>query len=291
MSDWLDAPPPAPPVSLAGAFRASARFTLLGNLVYPGLLVLMLLRLVERPLFGRRRPWTPAITRAVCRASLPALGLRYIRRGRPMRGAGAVVANHASWLDIFTLNAGQRVCFVAKREVAGWFGIGILARATGTVFIARRSGEAGRQRAEMAARLRDGHRLLFFPEGTSSDSLRVLAFKSSLFEAVFAPGLPSGFHVQPVTVIYHAPSGQDARFYGWWGDMSFVPHLRRVLSVRRRGTVEIIYHPPVAVADFADRKALARHCEAVIRAAHDAALRDGTPAAGKAGTAAAASGN
>lgn len=272
LSDWLDAPPPAPPVSLAGACRASMRFALLGNLVYPGLLVLMLLRLVERPLFGSRRPWTPAITRAVCRASLPVLGLRYIRRGEPMRGAGAVVANHASWLDILTLNAGQRVCFVAKREVAGWFGIGILARTTGTVFIARKSIEADQQREALTGRLRAGHRLLFFPEGTSSDALRVLPFKSSLFEAVFAPGLPRGLRVQPVTVIYHAPPGQDARFYGWWGDMSFVPHLRRVLAPRRRGTVEVIYHPPVAVADFPDRKALARYCEGVIREAHDAGI-------------------
>lgn len=269
MSDWLSAPPPVPAVSLAGGYRAGLRFGLLGNLVYPGLALLVLLRLVERPLFGARRPWTPAVTRLVCRAALPVLGLRYTRHGEPMRGAGAVVANHASWLDIFTLNAGQRVCFVAKREVAGWFGIGILARATGTVFIARRGIEAGRQREVLAERLRAGHRLLFFPEGTSSDALRVLPFKSSLFEAVYSPGLPPGLRVQPVTVIYSAPPGQDARFYGWWGDMSFLPHLRRVLSVRHRGTVEVIYHPPVAVADFPGRKALAQYCEGVIRAAHE----------------------
>lgn len=272
LNDWLDAAPPTPPVSLAGAFRATLRFGLFGYIVYPGLIVLMLLRLVERPLFDPRRPWTPAITRAVCRASLPVLGLRYIRRGVPMRGAGVVVANHASWLDIFTLSVGQRVCFVSKREVARWFGIGILARATGTVFIARKGSEAAAQRDVLSSRLRAGFRLLFFPEGTSSDALRVLPFKSSLFAALYAPDLPAGLRVQPVTVVYHAPPGQDARFYGWWGDMSFLPHLHRVLSTRTRGTVEVIYHPPVAVADFADRKELARYCEGVIRQAHAAAL-------------------
>ena len=39
---------------------------------------------------------------------------------------GAVVANHSSWLDIFALNATQKIYFVAKSEVANWPGIGWL---------------------------------------------------------------------------------------------------------------------------------------------------------------------
>ena len=62
-----------------------------------------------------------------------------------MTAPGAIVANHSSWLDIFALNAAQRVYFVAKSEVAGWPGIGWLARATGTVFIARKGTEAKKQ--------------------------------------------------------------------------------------------------------------------------------------------------
>ena len=183
-----------------------------------------------------------------------------------MRQKGAVVANHASWLDIFALNAVQRVYFVSKSEVAGWPGIGWLARATGTVFIARKGTEAKRQQGVFEDRLRAGHKLMFFPEGTSTDAVRVLPFKSTLFAAFYTHGLDRILFVQPVTVIYHAPPGEDPRFYGWWGEMGFGPHLLKTLAARRQGRVEVIFHPEVPVDAFASRNDLAAHCERVIRA-------------------------
>jgi 1-acyl-sn-glycerol-3-phosphate acyltransferase len=177
------------------------------------------------------------------------------------------VSNHASWFDVFTLNACQRIYFVAKSEVRGWAGIGWLARATGTVFIARRGAEAKRQRELFEQRLRAGHKLLFFPEGTSTDGLRVLPFKSTLFAAFFADGLAEELHIQPVSVVYAAPDGQDPRFYGWYGEMDFAPHLLKLLAARRQGSVEVVFHDPVKISDFPDRKALAAHCEAQVRGA------------------------
>ena len=54
-----------------------------------------------------------------------------------MRGPGAMVANHSSWLDIFVLNAAAPLFFVSKAEVAGWPGINILTRVTDTHFVVR----------------------------------------------------------------------------------------------------------------------------------------------------------
>ena len=73
--------------------------------------------------------------------------------------------------------------------------------------------------------------------------------------------------MQPVTVIYRAPSGADPRFYGWWGTMEFGSHLLHMLATGRHGSVEVVYHAPVKVADFANRKALAAYCEAEVRSA------------------------
>nr|WP_194308539.1 lysophospholipid acyltransferase family protein [Gemmobacter straminiformis] len=247
--------------------RVVWRGLVLGVVTYGGLGVLLLVRLVERPLFGMARPWTPHVTQAVCHAAFAILRMRLIVRGRPMAERGAMVANHASWLDIFALNAAARVYFVAKSEVSGWAGIGWLARATGTVFIARRGAEAKRQQRLFEERLRAGHRLLFFPEGTSTDGLRVLPFKSTLFAAFFTHGLDEVMHIQPVTLVYRAPERQDARFYGWWADMTFGGHFLRVLAEARQGAVEVVFHEPVAVEDCADRKALAARCEAAVRAA------------------------
>jgi 1-acyl-sn-glycerol-3-phosphate acyltransferase len=47
--------------------------------------------------------------------------------------------------------------------------------------------------------------------------------------------------------------------------MAFAPHFLAVLA-HPGGSVEVIFHPPVAVADFADRKALAAHCEGAVAA-------------------------
>ncbi len=264
---WHGTQLPEPnPMGFGGWLRGLARGLLLAGLVFGGLIILLLVRMVERPICGLRRPVTPHITQFVCRTAFFVLGMGYQVIGAPMKGPGAVVANHASWLDIFALNARKRIYFVAKAEVAGWPGIGWLARATGTVFIKRDKREATAQITIFRERLSAGHKLLFFPEGTSTDGRRVMPFKPTLFAAFFDPALIETLALQPVTLVYHAPEGQDARFYGWWGDMEFAPHLLSTLCARRQGAVTVIYHDPVAVRDFVNRKALAAHAEQAVRA-------------------------
>lgn len=267
---WTSDDETVPPLSLgAGDWgRILIRGLLLSGLVFGCLIILLLVRLLERPVHGVDRPWTPFITQFVCRNAFRILGMGYVSHGTRMAHPGAVVANHSSWLDIFTLNAEKRVYFVAKSEVAGWPGIGWLARATGTVFIKRDAREAAEQKRIFEERLTAGHKLLFFPEGTSTDGLRVLPFKPTLFAAFFSETLRDLLWVQPVTVVYKAPEGEEPRFYGWWGDMDFGTHLLKTLAAKRPGTVEVTWHDPVKVSDFADRKALARRTEAAVRAAH-----------------------
>lgn len=260
-------PEPAPArFGPASRVRLALRLPVMAVVVFGGLALLLALRLIERPLFGLRRPLTPFITQGVCRVVLATLGLQVTMRGQPMRGRGAMVSNHVGWLDIFVINALQRVYFVAKAEVAGWPGIGWLARATGTVFIRRAAREARLQKELFEARLRAGHHLCFFPEGTSTDGLRVLDFKPTLFAAFFAHGLADILSIQPVTLVYTAPEGEDSRFFGWWGEMAFFPHLLRVAAARRGGAVLVVFHPPLAVGAHGDRKALALACEAAVRA-------------------------
>lgn len=255
----------------AGWARVIWRGGLLAVLLGGGLVLMLLLRLVERPFFGVDRPWTPHITVFVCRTAFRILGMGYVAHGHRMDRPGAVVANHSSWMDIFALNAGERVYFVSKAEVARWPGIGLLAKATGTVFINRDRREAAQQKAVFEERLGAGHKLLFFPEGTSTDGLRVLEFKPTLFAAFFSDALKNTLWFQPVTVVYHAPEGADPRFYGWWGDMEFGSHLLAVLAEARQGRVEVIWHDPVRVADAPDRKTLARLTEKAVADAHPSA--------------------
>lgn len=268
MSTWYGDPPPEARAPGLRWLRVGLRGGAAVGLIGLGLAAISLLRLVER---GESRRWSGRVAQGASRLVLPLLGLRLRLRGAAMAHRGAVVANHASWLDIFALGASQPVVFVSKAEVASWPGIGFLARAAGTLFIRRDAREAKAQQAAMEARIRAGQRLVFFPEGTSSDGRRVLPFKSTLFQAFFAEGLAEEMWLQPVTVIYCAPKDRDARFYGWWGDMGFGAHLVQVLAAPG-GVVEVVRHPPFRVQAFADRKALAAACEAAVRAPMDQAL-------------------
>ena len=279
---WDGAPQVTPAsVGVLGLLRACLRGAAILMVIGFGFLTLLLCRVPERVIAGPlRRPVTARITQIVCAFVCVILGLKVTRKGNAAQAAGAIVANHVSWLDIFPLNAGGSVVFVAKSEVRDWAGIGILARAAGTVFIERRRMAAKDQNRLLLMRLaEDAERLVFFPEGTSTDGLRVLPFRSSLFEAFFAADLPPDMTVQPVTIAYHAPAGENLAFYGWWGDQSFGAGLMRVLSVRENGHVTVIYHAPLRVSEFASRKALAQAAETAVRAGLAQALSpEGTEA-------------
>lgn len=263
--------PQVPRIGFVGWFNIVRRGVPLIALIALCLLLLLLIRLIEAPIWKTGRPITPFITQFVCKSAFYIIGIRHEVQGDVMRGSGAVVANHVSWLDIFALNASKRIYFVSKSEVANWPGIGWLARATGTVFIQRDRKSAKGQVSIFQERLKAGHKLLFFPEGTSTDGLQVLAFKPTLFEAFFDETLRGAMRIQPVTVKYLSPQMADPRIYGWWGDMDFGPHLLATLAATRQGAVSVRYHDPVRVRDFANRKDLSLAVETAVRAglSHD----------------------
>lgn len=258
---------PAPemlrPGPLGWLLIATRGFGIMSVLIL-GVLLILPLRGIERMVSGPRRPITGPWVQGVCRLSLWIMGLRWRREGKPMRGPGAVVANHSSWLDILVLNAAMPVFFVSKAEVAGWPGINILTRVTDTHFVTRDPKLARAQAQEFAERTRAGHRLLFFPEGTSSDGRRVLPFKPTLFQGFLDPALPENLAIQPMTAIYDAPMGRDPRFYGWFAGMGLGPHLMAVLAQPRQGQVTVRLHEPIPVAGE-NRKTLSAKAEAAIR--------------------------
>src|SRR3546814_107958 len=205
------------------------------------------------------------------------LGIQVERRGEPSRRHPTLyVANHVSYLDIEVLGALLAVSFVAKAEVATWPFFAWLARLQETVFVERRGRHAARHRDEMTRRLEAGDDLVLFPEGTSGDGNRVLAFKSALFSV--AERRPQGepLTVQPVSIAYTRldglPLGRYLRpFFAWYGDMELGPHLWHAIGLGRV-TVMVEFHEPVTLDQFGSRKALSDHCHDVVSRGVAAAL-------------------
>ncbi|MFV0385153.1 lysophospholipid acyltransferase family protein [Paracoccus sp. (in: a-proteobacteria)] len=252
------------PDGIGGWWRVLRRGVPAVAVLLVGVILILPLRGLEWAVWRSRRPVTGPYVQGICRLVLICMGLRWQREGMPMRGPGAVVANHSSWLDILTMNAAMPIFFVSKSEVRRWPGINILTAVTNTHFVIRDPKLARAQALELSARVRAGHRLLFFPEGTSTDGLRVLPFKPTLFQGFLDPDLPPDLAIQPLSAVYHAPDGADPRFYGWWGDMALANHILTVLSARRQGSVAIRLGPPVTVAGH-NRKSLSAEVEARVR--------------------------
>jgi 1-acyl-sn-glycerol-3-phosphate acyltransferase len=148
-----------------------------------------------------------------------------------LAGGGAVsglwVANHVSWIDIFVINALFPSRFVAKSEVRRWPLVGPLCAWAGTIFIQRANPRDLRQTmAVMVAALRDGERVVVFPEGTSAAQGGMLPFRANLFEAAIDAGVP----VQPVSIQYLDDAG---RFHGsveYIGTTSLIESMMAMLS-------------------------------------------------------------
>ncbi|HEY3917392.1 MAG TPA: lysophospholipid acyltransferase family protein [Stellaceae bacterium] len=215
------------------------------------------------------------------------LGIRLDRRGtRSIHRPTLFVANHTSYLDIEIMGAAVEGSFVAKAEVSGWLIFGWLAKLQRSIFVERadRAG-AARQRDEIRRRLDDGDNLILFPEGTSSDGLHLLPFKSSLFAAAEDERVV----VQPVSVVYRLldgiPLGRFYRpFFAWYGDMTMPPHLWKALGLGQL-TVVVTFHEPVRLKDFGTRKLLSEHCARVIAQGMAAVLAGRGPAPAETGPA------
>lgn len=186
------------------------------------------------------------------RGALKIVGLRMRVSGAPIAGGGMILPNHISILDVPLLYAAIGGHMIAKAEVGRWPVMGVLARLQGTEFVARRAGEAKGEILRLKKRLHRGDRMILFAEATTSDGLRVLPFKSTLFEAMVAAD-PDGF-VQPVSFFYHAPEGASANFYACWGEMELLDVALAILRARARGDVDIAFHEPIRIGN--DRKLL-----------------------------------
>lgn len=226
------------------------------------------------------------------RTACALIGVRINQVGERTRETPVLIlSNHASWLDIIVLGAVAPVVFVAKSEVANWPVFGWLAKLQRTIFVERerrhKTGDAARA---MGDKLLGGDVVVLFPEGTSSDGIRILPFRSALIGAVHHTIGDQTHHdrvtVQPVSIAYVSyggvPVGRALRDkVAWYGETELVPHLMNVLS---SGAVDVTvsWGDAVAYGMKADRKQIARDAEAAVRRMTARALR--SPAAQPSGT-------
>lgn len=183
------------------------------------------LRLRRRPTLRERALWL----QQYCRHLLPKLGVTY-EVGGDVPASGLIVSNHLSYLDILVFSAATGCSFVSKAEVRSWPLFGPFARLSGTVFVWRHSAvDSVRAYEELTECLKAGHPVTLFPEATTSDSMKVLPFRSTMFQAAIEAGVP----VTVAAISYELADGDVATDICFWGDMRPVPHALKMFTKRR----------------------------------------------------------
>jgi len=196
-------------------------------------------------------------------------GLRVeVRRHGELSAEGRrlIVANHVSWLDIPVLGSLAPMSFLAKKEI-GAHPVGRqLVAMQGVVYVDRERRRCIPEvNAGMAEAMSAGSPVVLFAEATTGDGNRLLGFRSSHFEAIRQAARldnQSPAFVQPVYLHYSRLAGLAmGRFQrprvAWYGDMAFMPHLRRYLG-GGGVTCDVYCGEPIRVRPDMDRKTAAR---------------------------------
>jgi 1-acyl-sn-glycerol-3-phosphate acyltransferase len=185
--------------------------------------------------------------------------------GQLERGGYVIISNHVSYVDGIILGSLFPVVFVSKKEVKSWPVIGQWTTLCGTVFIDRQhKDKISLLVDEIKEKLRQEANILLFPEGTSTNGERMLPFQT----APLAAPLRNRSIIVPVTLTYKSVEDEPVsaanrdRIY-WYGDMDFITHFWRLLSLRGVEAMVTI-QPKVECFRYADtsagRKKLADDC-------------------------------
>ncbi len=192
--------------------------------------------------FGRREPLL-AYARGAVRAARAILGLRVRLTGLEFLAGPAprvYMANHVSFLDgpLLFIIIPESLRVILKKSLFRIPIVGAAMTYTGFVPVDRRGASGGRAAIERASALMRaaGLSFLIFPEGTRSRDGKLQSFKRGGFFLALSAGAP----IIPVSIR---------------GAFRLMPRGR---WVPRRGSVEIVFHPPVetAGAEPADMGAL-----------------------------------
>lgn len=167
-----------------------------------------------------------ALVQEFCRRMCKTLGVTVQVHGIMPREHALWVSNHISWIDIPVIGSLARVFFLSKAEVARWPLMGQLARAGGTLFIQRGSGDSDKVRQQITGFLKQKFPILFFPEATTTDGKQVRRLHGRLLQSAVDTQTP----VQPVLICYVTPQDRLDMVMPFIGEISFAEHLKQVLA-------------------------------------------------------------
>ena len=166
----------------------------------------------------------PKYIQTFCTKLTESFGVKVVQVEPVPQMHGLWVSNHISWLDIPVVGSVAPVFFLSKAEIGEWFIFGRLAKAGGTLFIKRGSGDADGVAKQIADFLREGSSVVFFPEATTTDGKQIKKIHGKLLQAAMDTGLP----ICPMVVAYVDKDGKLSDDAAYYGNRTMADSLKRV---------------------------------------------------------------
>lgn len=165
------------------------------------------------------------------------------------------ISNHTSYLDIIMLASLENFVFITSEEMGRNPFLGNITRLGGCLYTNRRKFVSLPDEIErFSDTIRQGFKVMLFPEGTSTNGDTVKPFRSSLFQTALSASCP----ILPICIKYLSIDGKpiskdNSDLIHWYGDMTFAPHFLKLLG--RKITAEIhILDPILNTLDYKRRQ-------------------------------------
>jgi 1-acyl-sn-glycerol-3-phosphate acyltransferase len=174
-----------------------------------------------------------------------------------------ILSNHMSYLDIMVLSSVYPTLYVTSVEMKETFFLGQVCSLCACLFTERRRGKRSLETmkkdiAEIGELLGLGFSTTIFPEGTSTNGLEMLPFKTTLLESA----IQTQKKVLPVAIRYTYLDGEvfsekNCDNVCWYGDDHFVAHLLRLVKLKEV-RVKIMVSHGLSPLEFKDRTTIGR---------------------------------
>ncbi len=175
------------------------------------------------------------------------------------------VGNHMGFFDVLCLISVCPACFVTSREMQETPVLGAITDMGGCIYVERRNrtnilGELN----VIAETLKNGQRVVLYPEATSTNGEQVLPFKKTLIMAAGVANVP----LQPAVFNWKSIEGKPFSLSNrdsvcWYGDMSFLSAMWRHYQLKET-VAEIEFLSPLIVKPEDDRAVVAAKAHSLI---------------------------
>ncbi len=147
----------------------------------------------------------------------------------PDNANGLIVGNHMGFIDIMVMASVSKNLFVTSNEMKETPFLGLLCEMGGCLFVERRSrGNIANELKEMIDYLKNGFRVILYPEATSHNGEEILPFKRTLLTAAAHAGVPIYPYVFNFKTVNHEPFTTKYRdSVCYYGGITFLTSMYR----------------------------------------------------------------